>query len=50
MINQIGDLGLAVSSAASRKVSPVSGTRSHIPPEAMTSTATEPDEFWDIYT
>ncbi|XP_072029261.1 uncharacterized protein [Amphiura filiformis] len=47
---KIGDLGLAVSSMTSRRYAHVSGTRSHIPPEASNPEATEPDEFWDIYT
>ncbi|XP_072029110.1 uncharacterized protein [Amphiura filiformis] len=48
---KIGDLGLAVSSMTSRRYAHVSGTRSHIPPEASTPKAIiEPDEFWDIYT
>ncbi|XP_072050275.1 probable serine/threonine-protein kinase DDB_G0282963 [Amphiura filiformis] len=47
---KIGDLGLAVSSKSSLRKAHVSGTRSHIPPEASNPKATEPDEFWDIYT
>ncbi|XP_072029640.1 uncharacterized protein [Amphiura filiformis] len=47
---KIGDLGLAVSSKSSLQKAHVSGTRSHIPPEASSSTDIEPDEFWDIYT
>ena len=51
LFHQIGDLGLAVSSNVSRRVTAhVAGTRSHIPPEASKSTAIEPDEAWDIYT
>ncbi len=47
---QIGDLGLAVSSMTSRRDANVAGTRSHIPPEALIATSSEPDELWDIYT
>ena len=51
LFRQIGDLGLAVSSDESRRVTThVAGTRSHILPEASKSTAIEPDEAWDIYT
>ena len=45
---QIGDLGLAVSSSTSIQMAGVAGTRSHIPPEA--SSTTEPDEAWDAFT
>ena len=47
---QIGDLGLAVSSATSIRMAGVAGTPSHIPPEASASTTTEPDEAWDVFT
>ncbi|XP_072043696.1 ankyrin repeat and protein kinase domain-containing protein 1-like [Amphiura filiformis] len=55
LIVKIGDLGLALSAETLRSMQKkskvgVSGTFTHFPPEAWSSSKAIPDKFWDIFT